>query len=57
MGGCIRAIFTAIQDETEVYEVFEDQEAGGQKLSAYKMSELVKKLADYKFSVSSAFFK
>jgi hypothetical protein len=57
MGSCMKAIFTAIQNEPEVFEVFEDQECGGQKLSAYKMSELVKKLADYKFNVSSQFFE
>ena len=56
MGICVKAVAKAIVDEKDVYEVFRNPNLKGERISAYKMSELVKKLSDYKYSVSKEFF-
>jgi hypothetical protein len=56
MGMCVKAVAKAISDEKDVYEVFRNPILVGERISAYKMSELVKKLSDYKYSVSREFF-
>jgi hypothetical protein len=49
MGMCVKAVAKAISDEKDVYEVFRNPILVGERISAYKMSELVKKLSDYKY--------
>jgi hypothetical protein len=56
MGICVKAIAKAITDEEDVYEVFKDPILVGEKISAYKMTELVKKLSDYKYCDSRPCF-
>ena len=56
MGICVKEIAKAVSDEKDVYEVFKDPILIGAKISTYKMTELVKKLSDYKYSVSKEFF-
>jgi hypothetical protein len=56
MGICVKAIAKAISDETDVYEVFRNPNLQGERISAYKMTELVRKLSDYKYSISKEFF-
>ena len=56
MGICVKAIAKAIVDEKDVYEVFRNPILKGERISAYKMTELVKKLSDYKYGVSREFF-
>jgi hypothetical protein len=56
MGMCVKAIAKAISDEKDVYEVFSNPNLKGERISAYKMTELVKKLSDYKACDSQEFF-
>ena len=56
MGICVKTIAKAISDEKDVYEVLKEPILVGERISAYKMTELVTKLSDYKYGVMRKFF-
>ena len=56
MANCVKKIAEAIEKESDVGVLFDSIVLCKQKLTPFKMQELVTKLSDYKFSDSKDFF-